>query len=65
MLDQELCKVCLDEIAGRKSIFDEVADVDLVCPYCERNLMDIDDVMCAACRAKRGKKSDSVDGGDL
>ena len=60
LLEQDLCKVCLDEIAGRKSIFDEVADTDLICPYCEKNVMDIDDIMCAACRAKRSKKSDDI-----
>lgn len=54
--DEELCAVCIDEMAGRKSIFDE-EDSDLICPYCEKNVMDIDDIMCAACRAKRSKKS--------
>lgn len=60
MSEQELCTVCADELAGRKSIFDEAGDSDLLCPYCEKNLMDIDDVMCKQCRAKRAKKSDDV-----
>lgn len=54
--DQQLCKVCRDEIDGRKSIFDEESFEQLLCPYCERNVMDIDDIMCAECRAKRSKR---------
>lgn len=60
LAEQELCKVCIDELAGRKSIFDEVNDSDFLCPYCEKNMMDIDDVMCKQCRAKRAKISDDV-----
>ena len=60
LLSEELCKVCMDEMAGRKSIFDEEVDSDLICPYCEKNVMDIDDIMCAQCRAKRSKKSGDV-----
>ena len=59
LLDEEVCKVCLDEMAGRKSIFDE-DDGDLICPYCEKNVMGIDDIMCAQCRAKRSKKSEDL-----
>ena len=58
--DEHMCKVCLDEIEGRKSIFDEESFTELICPYCEKNVMDIDDVMCAQCRAKRSKKVDDV-----
>ena len=58
--DEEICKVCLDEMAGRKSIFDDEVNDDLICPYCEKNVMGIDDVMCAECRAKRSKKSNDV-----
>ena len=60
LLDQELCSVCVDELAGRKSIFDEDCDSDLICPYCEKNVMGIDDIMCAQCRAKRCKNHDDV-----
>ena len=60
LLDEELCKVCLDEMAGRKSIFDEVGDSDLICPYCEKRLMGIDDVMSSECLAKRSKKTDDT-----
>ena len=59
LLDEELCKVCMDEIAGRKSIFDE-DDGELICPYCEKNVMGIDDIMCEQCRAKRCKKSSDI-----
>ena len=60
LLNEELCKVCLDEMAGRKSIFDDDGDSDFICPYCEKNVMDIDDVMCAECRAKRSKKGNDI-----
>lgn len=58
--DQSLCKVCSDELAGRKSIFDEENFGEFVCPFCEKNPIDIDDIMCAECRAKRGKRSGNV-----
>ena len=57
---EELCKVCQDEIEGRKSIFDEESFGELICPYCEKNVMDIDEIMCAQCRAKRGKSSEEI-----
>ncbi len=57
--DQQLCRVCLDELAGKKSIFDEDFD-DLICPYCNKNKIDADEIMCAQCRAKRYKN-----GGDM
>ena len=53
-----MCKVCLDEVEGRKSIFDEESYTELICPYCEKNVMGIDDIMCAQCRAKRSPKGD-------
>lgn len=55
--DQQLCKVCLDELNGRKSIFDEEDSEKLICPFCEKNVMGIDDFMCSECRAKRAKKN--------
>lgn len=58
--NQQMCKVCLDETEGRKSIFDEEDYGDMICPFCEKNPIDIDDVMCAECRAKRAKKSGNV-----
>ena len=57
---EKLCKVCIDEIEGRKSIFDDDEFGELICPYCERNSMGIDELMCAECRAKRLKKSNDV-----
>lgn len=51
----ELCIVCRDEIAGRKSIFDQEDSEELLCPYCEKNTMGIDDIMCKQCAAKRSK----------
>ena len=58
--DQPLCKVCLDEIEGKKSIFDEEGFDELICPYCEKNTMGIDEVMCSKCRAKRNKTSSDM-----
>ncbi len=54
---EELCLVCKDELAGKRSIFDE-EDLELIlCPYCEKNFMGIDDVMCEKCEKKRNKFS--------
>lgn len=60
LTEEEMCKVCMDEIAGRKSIFDDIDDSDLICPYCNKNKMDIDDVMCKACLARRNKNGCDV-----
>lgn len=60
LLNDQLCKVCCDEIDGKKSIFDEENFGELICPYCEKNILDIDDVMCAQCRAKRDKKNNDI-----
>ena len=60
LIDEELCKVCIDEIEGKKSIFDDESYSELICPYCEKNVMDIDDIMCAQCRAKRNKTSNDT-----
>lgn len=53
---ESLCSVCKDELVGKKSIFDDESYSELICPYCEKNPIDIDDVMCSECRAKRSKK---------
>ena len=58
--DEQMCKICLDEIEGRKSIFDEESYAELICPYCEKNAMGIDDIMCKECQAKRSKKGSDV-----
>ncbi len=58
--EQQLCSVCKDELAGKKSIFDEESYGELLCPYCEKNPIDIDDIMCAECRAKRAKSNGNV-----
>lgn len=60
LIDQQMCKVCYDELSGKKSIFDEETFDQLICPYCEKNVMDIDDIMCAQCRARRGKKDSDI-----
>lgn len=59
LCEENLCKVCLDEIDGRKSIFDEIDD-DLICPYCNKNKIGIDDVMCEQCALRRKKKKDDL-----
>ena len=54
--DSQLCSVCMDEMEGKRSIFDEDSTQELLCPYCEKNTMGIDDIMCAECREKRIRK---------
>ena len=58
LLTEETCKVCLDELSGTKSIFDQEAD-DLICPYCQRNKMGIDEIMCSRCAMKRRQNKDN------
>lgn len=58
--DQTLCKVCIDETEGKKSIFDDDAFGELLCPYCEKNPIGIDEIMCAECLARRTKKNSNV-----
>ena len=55
--DWDICSVCQDELAGKKSIFDEEEEV-LICPYCNKRTMEIDQVMCHFCQAKRHTKVD-------
>ena len=55
--EEELCIVCKDEIAGKKSVFDDVNYDELICPYCEKNPIGYDEVMCEQCRAKRNKNN--------
>lgn len=50
--EQEYCKVCNDELCGKKSIFDDDFD-QLLCPYCESNPIEIDELMCSACAERR------------
>jgi len=57
LTEEQFCKVCTDEMNGKKSIFDEADYGELICPYCEKNCMGIDDVMCKQCAIKRNKKS--------
>lgn len=54
---EELCPVCKDELAGKRSIFDEEDSELVLCPYCEKNFMGLDDVMCEKCEKKRNKFS--------
>ena len=54
--DWDICSVCQDELDGKKSIFD--TDEVLICPYCNKCEMGIDDVMCRHCQARRYKKFD-------
>ncbi len=58
--DQQYCKVCRDEMDGRKSIFDMDGFDEIICPYCEKNPMGIDDIMCDECRRKRAKRGDNL-----
>lgn len=59
LVEQEVCGVCLDEISGKKSIFDQEDDEELLCPYCEKNKMGIDDIMCKQCAMRRHKDDQS------
>ena len=43
------CKVCLDELNGVKSIFDEDLS-DNLCPICNKNPLVGDEPMCKECR---------------
>ena len=57
LTDCDLCQVCKDELEGKRSIFD-CEEVDgLLCPYCEKNYMGIDDLMCKQCQMKRNKNT--------
>lgn len=58
LMDDELCKVCRDELECKKSIFDDESYDELICPYCDKNPIGIDDIMCAQCRAKRKSNQD-------
>lgn len=55
--EEELCTVCRNELAGKRSVFDEEGADDILCPYCEKNVIGIDDVMCKQCEKKRNKSS--------
>ena len=54
-VDVDLCTVCQDELAGKKSIFDAEDAEQIVCPYCEKNFMGIEDLMCQQCARQRNK----------
>ena len=56
--NENLCAVCLDELEGKKSIFDAEDAEQIVCPYCEKNFMGIEDLMCQQCLKKRNKSLD-------
>lgn len=60
LLNEEICRVCKDELEGKKSIFDRDQLNEFLCPYCGKNQMDIDDVMCKQCRGKRIKNDSDV-----
>ena len=51
--DWNICSVCQDELDGKKSIFDD--DEILLCPYCNKHELDVDEVMCSYCQTKRNK----------
>ena len=53
--EEDICSVCKDELAGKRSIFDDDDPEALLCPYCEKCFMGIDDVMCGKCKKKRDK----------
>ena len=52
---ENLCAVCQDELEGKKSIFDAEDTERIMCPYCEKNFMGIEDLMCQQCLKKRNK----------
>lgn len=54
LCSQNICFVCQDELDGKQSIFDETFD-EIICPICGKNKIDIDEVMCKQCMAKRSK----------
>lgn len=55
--DLDICSVCQDELAGKKSIFDTESDA-LICPYCNKYELDVDEIMCKHCQQKRRKRFD-------
>lgn len=59
--DENLCMVCRNELDGKKSIFDGEDSEKILCPYCEKKFMGIDDVMCKQCEKKRNKGLTSKD----
>ena len=55
--EEELCQVCKDEINGKKSMFDDDRYDILLCPYCDKNPIGYDEVMCEQCMARRNKNN--------
>ncbi len=47
--EEDICKVCKDEINNVKSIFD--CDEN-VCPFCGVNVIGNDETMCKECRLR-------------
>lgn len=54
---QEYCSVCKDELEGRKSVFESEEFDGLICPYCNKHMLGIDEVMCKHCTNRRAKKT--------
>ncbi|MEG1527639.1 MAG: hypothetical protein RR248_02845 [Clostridia bacterium] len=50
----EYCSVCLAELKGE--FYEE--DSDLLCPFCYKNKLDFDEIMCKRCWLKRHKEQD-------
>lgn len=55
--EQELCDVCLAELAGDKTFVDGLDEEDIhdeteLCPVCGENYMRFGEAMCDACKAK-------------
>ena len=50
-----MCQVCKDELNRKKSIFDDSEYNELICPYCDKNILGLDEIMCSECRARRNK----------
>ncbi len=55
LIDEEICKVCKDELEHKPSLFDADTEEEWLCPFCYRNKIGFDEVMCAQCLAKRCK----------
>lgn len=53
-----VCSVCANELSGKRSVFDEEDSEKILCPYCEKKRMGIEDVMCKQCEKRRNKRFD-------
>ncbi len=57
--NEDVCSVCANELSGKRSVFDDEDSEEILCPYCEKNCMGIEDVMCKQCERRRKKRLDT------